>query len=72
MAIDSDRGQREHGHIHANHLHVRTEGAHELGQYPALQDGRMKLRQIDRISIKESSHHIRHAVVHITAASIGL
>lgn len=73
VAIDSDRGQREHGHIHANQLHVRTEGAHELGQYPALQDGRMKLRQIERVRIKESSHHqshSRHALIRLAVKSV--
>lgn len=43
VSIDGDGGQCEHGHVHCEDLYERTEGAHEEGKVPALQESRLKL-----------------------------
>lgn len=43
MSIDSDGGQCEDAHAHADHFHKWAEAAHERGEDPALKQRRLEL-----------------------------
>jgi hypothetical protein len=43
MPVHRDSRQCEDAHVDAEHLDERTEGAHEVGQVPPLQQRRLEL-----------------------------
>ena len=72
MAVDGDGRQGEDAHGHGEHLHERTERAHEVRQDPALQQCGLELEPNIILKMKKKKKKKKEATKQKTAKNHSL